>query len=45
MKWKMVKKGNVWRRRPELEKEDWVYITIITGVTVIMFLGAIIRSM
>lgn len=43
MKWKMVKKGNVWRRRLELEKEDWVYITIITGVTVIMFLGAIIR--
>lgn len=44
MKWKMVKKGNVWKRRLELEKEDWVYITVITGVIVIMFLGAIIRS-
>jgi hypothetical protein len=43
MKWKMVKKGNVWRRRLELEKEDWVYITVTTGVIVIMFLGAIIR--
>ena len=43
MKWKMVKKGNVWKRRLELEKEDWIYIMIITGVIVIMFLGAIIR--
>lgn len=45
MKWKMVKKGNVWKRKLELEKEDWVCVTIITGVIVIMFLGAIIRSM
>jgi hypothetical protein len=45
MKWKMVQKGNVWKRKLEFEKEDWVCITVITGVIVIMFLGAIIRSM
>lgn len=45
MKWKMVRKGNVWKRRPELEKEDWICMTVITGAIVIMFLGAIIRSM
>lgn len=45
MKWKMVRKGNVWKRKPELEKEDLVCLTVITGVIVIMFLGAIIRRM
>lgn len=45
MKWKMVKKGNVWRRRLEFDVEDWVCLTVIVGVAIIMLLGAIIRSM
>lgn len=45
MKWKMVKKGNVWKRRLVFDVEDWVCLTVITGVAIIMFLGAIIRGM
>ena len=45
MRWKMVKKGNVWKRRPELDVDDWVCIIFIMGVVFIMLLGAIIRRM
>lgn len=44
MKWKMVKKGNVWKRRLVFDVEDWVCLTVITGVLFILFLEAIIRS-
>ena len=45
MKWKMVKKGNVWKRRIQFDVEDWVCFTVIAGVAVVMFLRAIIRGM
>lgn len=45
MKWKMVKKGNVWKKRLVFEAEDWLCLTVVTGVAVILFLGEIIRRM
>jgi len=45
MKWKMVKKGNVWKKRLVFDVEDWICFTVIAGVVFIMFLGAIMRGM
>ena len=45
MRWKMVKKGNVWKRRLELDVDDWVCVIFIMGVVFVMLLGAIIRRM
>lgn len=45
MKWVMIKKGNIWKRRLVFEAEDWLCLVIITGIAVIMLLSELIRRM
>ena len=45
MKWKMVKKGKVWKRRIQFDVEDWICLTLIAGLAVIMIFLAIVRGM
>lgn len=45
MKWKIIKKGNVYKRRPELETEDWICLGMLLSIVIVVILREIIRRM
>lgn len=44
MKWKMVKKGNKWVRRPSLEVDEWVTLVIVVLTVDYILLRLIING-
>lgn len=44
MKWKVIKKGNKYVKRPQLEVSEWTALLILALVLDIVYLGLIIEG-
>ncbi len=44
MKWKMVKKGNKWKKRPQLDIDEYETILILLLIANIVVIQLIIRG-
>jgi len=44
MKWKVIKKGNKYVKRPQLETSEWVILMFIALTLDIIYLGLILEG-